>query len=158
MYLAYLMQCDGYLDHYDRSIVDLLTRDGRLSITELAERVGLTKTPVQARLKRLEANGVIKGFHARVDHALLGCSHVAFVQVRLDNTTAHALESFNEAVRTIGAIEQCHMIAGDFDYLLKVRTRDINTYREVLGERISALPHVAHTATHVAMLAVVEPG
>ncbi|MEM7406551.1 MAG: Lrp/AsnC family transcriptional regulator [Pseudomonadota bacterium] len=146
------------LDRFDLAIVEALRENARLTITELAELVGLTKTPVQLRLKRLVNDGIIRGFHARVDHALLGRSHVAFVQVRLDKTTARALEAFNQAVREIGTIEQCHMIAGDYDYLLKVRTADIETYREVLGERISALPHVAHTATHVAMLSVVDNG
>ena len=80
--------------------------------------------------------------------------HIAFVEVKLANTTGKAPNAFNAAVRKLVEIEQCHMIAGGFDYLLKVRTGDIAAYRHVLGEKISALPHVAQSSTYVAMEAV----
>lgn len=79
---------------------------------------------------------------------------VAFVEVKLSNTAEQALNAFNAAVRKLAEVEQCHMIAGGFDYLLKVRTGDIIAYRQVLGEKISALPHVAQSSTYVAMEAV----
>ncbi|MCE8467541.1 Lrp/AsnC ligand binding domain-containing protein, partial [Rhodovulum sulfidophilum] len=82
--------------------------------------------------------------------------HVAFVELRLSDTREAALRAFNAAVRAIPEIEECHMIAGGFDYLLKVRTADMAAYREVMGERISALPHVANSSTFVAMEAVKE--
>jgi len=145
------------LDNYDYSILSILAISARISITELAERVGLSKSPVQARLKKLETQRYILGYQARLNNDLLGKSHVAFVQIKLNNTTAHALETFNRAVKEITAVEQCHMMAADFDYLLKVRTSDINTYRIVLGESISSLPYVAHTSTFVSMAAVVDP-
>lgn len=145
------------LDKFDQAILSTLAVEGRLSITELAERVGLSKSPVQARLRKLEAQRYILGYHAKLNNDLLGRSHVAFVQIKLNNTTAQALEAFNRAVREIEVVEQCHMMAADFDYLLKVRTDDINTYRQVLGERISSLPHVAQTSTFVSMAAVVDP-
>ncbi|MEP4150377.1 MAG: Lrp/AsnC ligand binding domain-containing protein, partial [Lentilitoribacter sp.] len=91
-----------------------------------------------------------------VDYQKLERGHVAFAEVKLRDTTKNALLSFNKAVETIPEIEQCHMIAGPFDYLLKVRTKDINAYREVLGEKISALPHVASSSTYVAMESVKE--
>ena len=81
----------------------------------------------------------------------MGEGHVAFVQVKLSDTRSAALDAFNRAVQSVAEIEQCHMIAASFDYLLKVRTTDIAAYRRVLGERISALPHVAQTSTFVAM-------
>jgi len=145
------------LDNYDYSILSNLAIAGRLSITELAERVGLSKSPVQARLKKLETQRYILGYHARLNSELLGKSHVAFVQIKLNNTTAHALDAFNRAVKEIAAVEQCHMMAADFDYLLKVRTSDINNYRAVLGESISSLPYVAHTSTFVSMASVIDP-
>ena len=151
------------LDRIDRRIIEALSRDGRMPVTALAARVGLTKTPCQTRLKRLIDTGVITGFRAIVDPRRIGRQHVAFVEVKLSDTTEPALDAFNRAVAALTEIEQCHMIAGPFDYLLKVRTRDIASYRRVLGERISALPHVANTSTYVSMEAVkdtssVEPG
>jgi Lrp/AsnC family leucine-responsive transcriptional regulator len=146
------------LDRYDRAILRILSVDGRISATELARRVGLTKSPVQARLKRLEETGVITGYRAQLDPIRMGLAHVAFVEVRLSDTREAALQAFNRAVLAVPEIEECHMIASRFDYLLKVRTADIQDYRRVLAERISALPHVAQTSTYVAMESVREGG
>jgi len=138
-------------DRIDRNILAALSRDGRLSMSELAREVGLSRTPVQARVQRLEREGFIRGYAALVDRERMGEGHVAFVQVTLSDTRSAALDAFNRAVIGIAEVEQCHMIAASFDYLLKVRTKDIAAYRRVLGERISALPHVEHTSTFVAM-------
>ena len=94
------------------------------------------------------------GYRAVLDPIRIGRDHVAFVEVRLSDTREAALSAFNEAVRGVPEIEQVHMIAGSFDYLLKVRTSDMHSYRRVLAEGISSLPHVAHTSTYVAMQAV----
>jgi Lrp/AsnC family leucine-responsive transcriptional regulator len=107
-------------------------------------------------MKRLEDAGVITGYRAGLDPIKMGLAHVAFVEVRLSDTREAALQAFNRAVMAIPEVEQCHMIASRFDYLLKVRTSDIQDYRRVLAERISALPHVAGTSTYVAMEAVKE--
>jgi Lrp/AsnC family leucine-responsive transcriptional regulator len=149
---------DFSLDKTDRKILDIVSADARISITELARQVALSKTPVLARLKRLEKQGVIRGYSAQIDPVRLGLDHVAFVEVKLSDTREKALSAFNAAVAAVPEIEECHMIAGAFDYLLKVRTRDMTRYRIVLGERISSMPHVAHTATHVAMQAVKDGG
>ena len=149
---------DLSLDKTDRKILDIVSADARVSITELARQVALSKTPVLARLKRLEKQGVIRGYSAQIDPVRLGLDHVAFVEVKLSDTREKALSAFNAAVVAVPEIEECHMIAGAFDYLLKVRTRDMTRYRIVLGERISSMPHVAHTATHVAMQAVKDGG
>ncbi|WP_265517985.1 Lrp/AsnC family transcriptional regulator [Nitratireductor luteus] len=141
----------GQLDRIDRNIVDALSRNARLSLSALAQEVGLSKTPVQTRLRRLEEEGYIRGYAALVDRERMGEGHIAFVQVTLSDTRSSALEAFNKAALAVPEIEQCHMIAASFDYLLKIRTRDIKAYRRVLGERISALPHVSHTSTFVAM-------
>lgn len=146
------------IDSFDRAILDILSADGRISITELSGRIGLSKTPTQARLRRLEADGVITGYRAILDPIRIGRDHVAFVEVKLTDTREAALSAFNAAVRKVPEIEQCHMLAARFDYLLKVRTQDMSAYREVLAERISTLPHVAHTSTFVAMQAVKEGG
>ncbi|MDC0948484.1 Lrp/AsnC family transcriptional regulator [Gammaproteobacteria bacterium] len=144
------------LDPYDRKIIAILQQHGRITVTALAERIGLSKTPCQQRLKRLERDGVILGYGARVDSHKLGQGHVAFVQVTLSDTRAASLRAFNEAVHRIPEIEQCHMIAGGYDYLLKVRSADIGDYKTVFSHRLAALPHVEHTSTFVAMESVKE--
>ena len=128
------------MDRIDQKILQELQADARLSIVELSRRVGLTKTPCAERVRRLEKAGVIRGYHAALDADAVGAGHVVLVQVLLSST-----------VRRIPEIVSCHMIAGDFDYLLKVRTRDINEYRKVMGEHISGLPSVKQTHTYVVM-------
>ncbi|MCK4712443.1 MAG: Lrp/AsnC ligand binding domain-containing protein [Marinosulfonomonas sp.] len=144
------------LDRFDRMILKIMAADGRISVTELARQIGLSKSPTQARLKRLEADGYITGYRALLDPIRLGLDHVAFVEVSLSDTREVALAAFNAAVREVPEIEQCHMLAANFDYLLKVRVQDMAAYRAVLGEKISSLPHVASTSTYVAMQAVKE--
>lgn len=146
------------LDVFDRKILDALAIEGRVSVTELARRIGLSKSPTQARLRRLEETGVIRGYRALYDPILLGRDHVAFVEVKLLDTRESALAAFNKAVMKVSEVEQCHLIAGAFDYLLKVRTAGMTGYRAVLAEKISTLPHVASTSTYVAMQAVKEEG
>ena len=142
------------LDTYDIKIIDALMQDGRLAVTELAKRVGISKSPCQARLKKLQKNGYILGFTAQVDYAKLNMEQVAFVEVKMSDTHEAMLESFNDAAKLIAEIEECHLIAGSFDYLLKIRTSDVNAYRKVLGESISTLPGVASTSTYVSMQSV----
>ncbi len=144
------------LDQFDRKILSVLGEDGRISIADLGRRIGLTKTPTQARLKRLETAGVITGYRAMVDPIRMGLDHVAFVEVKLNDTREAALAKFNAAITRIPEIEQAHMMASHFDYLLKVRTQSMSAYRTVLGEKISSLPHVSATSTYVAMEAVKE--
>ncbi|HZG32958.1 MAG TPA: Lrp/AsnC family transcriptional regulator [Sphingopyxis sp.] len=144
------------LDEFDRKILAILGRDGRITYTDLAAQVGLSKTPCQQRVKRLVDSGLIVGFRAIVDPAKVGLDHVAFAEVKLSDTREEALRQFNAAVRQIPEVEECHMIASSFDYLLKVRTPDIRRYRIVLGEKISSLPHVASTSTFVAMETILE--
>lgn len=146
------------LDGFDQAILRVLAREGRISVTDLADRISLSKSPTQARLRRLEKAGFITGYQARLDHQRLGQGHVAFVEVKLSDTREAALSAFNAAVRGLVEVEECHMIAGAFDYLLKVRSADILDYRRILAERISSLPHVASTSTHVAMESVKEGG
>lgn len=146
------------LDGFDRKIIAALMEDGRVTVTDLARKVGLSKTPCQIRLRRLLDRGVIQGFRAIIDPTQLGLDHVAFTEVKLSDTREKALEEFNAAARRIPEVEECHMIASSFDYLLKVRTADIRRYRIVLGEKISSLPHVASTSTFVAMETVKDRG
>lgn len=144
------------IDRFDRAMLHILLAEGRISITDLALRIGLSKSPTQARLRRLERDGVITGYRAQVDPIRLGLDHVSFVELSLNDTREAALAAFNAAVRRIPEVEQVHLIAGNFDYLLKIRTQSMADYRRVLAEQISTLPHVSKTSTYVAMEAVKE--
>lgn len=152
------MTDDVSLDALDQRILSTLATDGRISMTALGQKVGLSKTPVTARVKRLEALGVITGYRAEFSAQKLGLEHVAFLEIRLSDTREQSLRAFNAAVRQIPEVESCHMIAGGFDYLVKIRTRDIRDYRRVLGEHVSRLPHVASTSTYVSMESVLDTG
>jgi Lrp/AsnC family leucine-responsive transcriptional regulator len=104
-----------------------------MTVTDLSAKVGLSKTPCQIRLKKLIDQGYIRGFRAILNPQKLGLDHIAFVEVRLSDTREKALAAFNAAVMKLNEVEECHMIAGSYDYLLKVRTSDIKSYRMVLG-------------------------
>ena len=144
------------LDAIDRRILAILVADARIPLTELARAVGLSKTPVAQRLKRLEETGIITGYRAILSPLKLGLTHVTYVEVRLSDTRQKALEQFNAAVRAIPEIEECYMIAGGFDYLIKVRSRDMADFRRIMAEKISGLPHISNTSSYVSMEAVVE--
>ena len=146
------------IDRFERKMLDILQTNGRISVSELARRVGLSKSPCQTRLKRLIDNEVILGFRAVLNPRQLDLEHVAFTEVKLSDTREEALNAFNRAIQTIPEIDQCHMIAGPFDYLLKVRSKDIANYRKILGETISTLPYVSSTSTYIAMQSVKDTG
>ena len=144
------------MDSYDKKILTIMAIDGRISVAKLANSIGLSKTPTLKRLRKLEKTGYITGYQAQLDFDLLNEAHVAFINVTLSDTTAASLKEFNDAVKKLVAVEQCNMIAGNFDYLLKVRTTDIQEYRHLLGEQIAALPYVSHTSTFVSMETVCD--
>ena len=144
------------LDQTNRKILAELVANARIPISELARKVGLSKTPVTQRIKQLEEMGLITGYRAILSPLRLGLTHVTYVEVRMSDTRQRALEQFNDAVRAISEVEECYLIAGGFDYLLKVRSHDMADYRRIMGEKISALPHVHATSSYVAMEAVVE--
>lgn len=140
------------IDAIDRRILDELERDGRLSIVELSERVNLTNTPCSERVKRLERDGYIKGYRATLNMDMLGFGHLTVVQVSLAATGGdNSLDAFNAAIGLVPEIESCLMLAGSFDYLLTVRTRDIVHFREVLGDKINKLPGILHTNSFAVM-------
>ena len=149
--MALKLKNTDQLDSIEIKIIEELSKEGRLPITALAERIGISKTPCQARLKRLIADGFILGFKATINPKKLANQHIAFLQVKLKTTTKQALFEFNQAVKAVAEIEQCHMIASSFDYLLKVRTKDIDSYRSVLTDSISTLPHIDNTSTHISL-------
>ena len=144
------------LDDFDMKIIKELGKNARVSVADLSKRVGLSKTPCHNRIKRLEAEGFITGYRVLLDPVKMNLSHVAFVEVKLSSTRTSALQEFNDAIMQHPEIEQCHMLAGSYDYLLKVRGSDIVMFREFLGETLAMLPHVQTTSTHVSMEAVKE--
>lgn len=139
------------LDVIDKRILMELQRNGRMSIVELASKVHLTKTPCAERVRRLERSGVIRGYRADIDPNQLGAGFVIIVQVTLNQTSDNALDRFNEAVKRIPEVQTCFLLAGQFDYMLIIRTSDIAQYRNVLGDRIGKLPGVQQTNSFVAM-------
>ena len=144
------------LDNIDNNILRILQNDGRNSILNLAERVGLTKTPCLTRLRRLEKTGYIDGYQARINPHKVDQSYLVYVQIKLENTTSQTLRNFNQAARATPDIMSCHMLSGGYDYLLKIRTRDMASYRELLGDVIASLPGVLTTASFPVMEEVMD--
>lgn len=146
------------LDQIDHRIIEALTANARMPLTDLARTVGLSKTPVAARIKRLESDGIIKGYRAVLSAVSLGLTHVTYVEAKLTDTREKALSAFNDAVHLIPEVEECYMISGGFDYLLKIRTQGMPEFRALMAERISTLPYLASTSSYVSMEAIVEVG
>ena len=141
------------LDKTDLLILSLLQVEGRMSNVDLARRVNLSASPCLERVRRLEAAGLIEGYSARLNAPALGYGTSAFIQVTLDRTTAEVFDRFRDAVITTPEVAECHMVAGGFDYLLKLRLTGMDAYRAVLT-RIVDLPGVAQTHTYVVIEAI----
>lgn len=139
------------LDRIDRRILDLLQRDGRISNLKLAEGVSLSPTAVLARVQRLTREGYILGYEARLNPIKLGAGMLVFVEVLLDRTTPNVFDQFKAAVQVQPQILECHMVAGGFDYLLKTRCADMNSYRDFAGRVLWQLPGVRETRTYAVM-------
>jgi Lrp/AsnC family leucine-responsive transcriptional regulator len=143
-------------DFIDLALLDALQADGRLPVVELAKRVHLSPTPCTLRMRRLEQDGVIAGYHARLNPKALGRGLMVFVTVSLKATDEATLKAFNTAVKPVKPILECHMVGGGFDYLLKIRVRDMAEYRDILGGIIGALPMVESTHSYFVMEEVKE--
>ena len=143
-----------HIDRIDRRILDVLQRDGRISNLKLAEAVALSPTAVLARVQRLTREGYILGYEARLNPLKLGAGMLVFVEILLDRTNANVFEQFRAAVQVRPEIMECHLVAGGFDYLLKIRTADMNSYRAFSGDVLWQLPGVRETRTYTVMEAV----
>jgi len=139
------------LDRIDRLILKRLQANGRESVSELAREVHLTTSPCLERVRRLEADGYIEGYAALLNPNALGAGLLAFVEVRVDRTTPEVFQTFRAGVEALEEVVECHMVAGGFDYLIKIRVADMEAYRKFLGERLAILPGIAQTHTYVAM-------
>lgn len=143
------------LDRIDLTILDTLQKDGRISNNDLAKIINLSASPCLDRVRRLEKEGYIERYGAYLNSAKLNYAMSAFVQVTLERTKGDVFEEFRAAVVKIKEVAECHMVAGGFDYLLKLRFADMEAYREVLG-MIVELPAVSQTHTYVVMQNVKE--
>ncbi|MBM20992.1 MAG: ArsR family transcriptional regulator [Stappia sp.] len=142
------------LDRTDRRILDVLQADGRITTTDLAQRVNLSPTATAERMKRLMREGYILRFSAELDPERLGLGLLVFVQVKLDRTTPDVFDAFAEAVKRVPQVLECHMVAGGFDYLVKARVSDMTAYRRLLADAVLDLPGVRETHTYAVMEAV----
>lgn len=143
------------IDKIDREILRLLQADGRLPNAELAQRVGLSASACFRRLQRLEQDGVISGYHAALDGETIGKPTTVFIEVTLSSQGSAALDAFERAVAACDDVLECHLMSGDFDYLLRVAVADMRDYERVHRQRVAAFPHVARIRTAFAMRAVV---
>lgn len=138
-------------DSIDASLLRILQLDGRISTVDLAERLRLSPTATGERLKRLTRAGYITGYRAQLNPDKLDLGLLVFIEVMLDKTTAAIFDRFSEEVRRVPEILECHMVAGGFDYLLKVRVKDMAAYRRFLGQVMVDLPGVKETRTYAVM-------
>ncbi len=144
------------LDRTDRRILECLQADGRISNVALAKRVNLTPTPCLDRVKRLERDGYIRGYTALLEPKLVDAGLLVFVEIDLERTSPSAFRDFRREARRLPEVLDCHLVSGNFDYLLKARVRDMQAYRELLGEKILSLPGVNGSRSYVVMEEVKE--
>jgi Lrp/AsnC family transcriptional regulator, leucine-responsive regulatory protein len=144
------------LDKLDRSILRVLQQEGRISMKDLGERVGLSITPCIERVKRMERDGVITGYYAKVDPAALGAKLLMFVEITLNQKSASAFAQFRREVLRIPEVQECHLVSGDFDYLIKARIREMAEYRKLLGDILLQLPGAAQSKSYVVMEEIKE--
>ena len=144
------------LDAIDLKILEELQRDGRLSNVALARSIGLSPTPCTERVRALEAAGIIAGYSARLDAQRLDLGLLVFIEIAIDRTSQDAFDQFAGAMMRIPQVQECHMVAGGFDYLIKVRVPDMAAYREFLGEVLSKVSGIRETHTYAVMERVKE--
>lgn len=143
-------------DRTDLKILDLLQRQGRMSMTELGEQIGLSTSPCSERVKRLERLGLITGYHARVDPAALGRPLLVFMEITLSQKSPQIFETIRRELGQMPEVLECHLISGSFDYLVKLRLRAMSEYRELLGTILKKVPVPAQSNSYVVMEEVKE--
>ena len=144
------------LNRIDRNILRTLQKDARISYAELARQVGLSTTPCKERVKRLQRDGVIRGYQAILDPEHLDAALVVFVQIRLNRTSQDIFEEFKRSAADIPEVQECYLVSGNFDYLIKARVADMAAYRQFLGETLLTLPGVQESTSYVVMEQVKE--
>lgn len=144
------------LDRTDRLILDILQQDGRIAISELAARVNLSTTPCSERVKRLERDGIIMGYHARLNPEKLEKNLLVFLEIKLSAKSGDVFEQVARDLSEIPEVLECHLISGDFDYLVKARLKEMSAYRRLLGDLLKKLPSSASSHSYVVMEEVKE--
>jgi len=139
------------IDRIDRNILVELQKNARLSNVELSKRVGLSPTPCLERVKRLEKEDYIKGYQAILNPEKLEAALLVLVEITLTKTSPDVFDDFSNAVHELDVIQECHLVSGDFDFLLKTRVADMAAYRELLGDTLLRLPAVSESRTYVVM-------
>lgn len=139
------------LDRLDQKILSRLQEDGRISMAQLARELHLSVTPCVERVKRLEEQGYITAYRAELSPSHMGQHLLAYVQVALDRTTPEVFDRFRTAMEVLDFVQEAHMVAGGFDYLLKIRVRDMKEYRSVLSAHITCIRGVQQTHTYFVM-------
>ena len=146
-----LVKTPKHIDKIDRRILFELQKEGKMSNVDLAKIVGLSPSPCLERVKRLEDRGYIVGYYAKLDPNLLGASMLVFVEITLTKTSVDIFEEFASAVQKQEDIQECHLVSGNFDFLLKARVADMASYRKLLGDTLLRLPGVSASRTYVVM-------
>jgi len=146
------------LDRIDIKILNELQANAKISNVELARRVNLSPTPCLERVKRLEINRFITGYRTELNPHKLGASLLSFVEIKLNHTSKDVFKEFKTAVKQLPEVLECHLVSGDFDYLLKTRVADMQAYRELLGETLLTLPGVSSSRSYMVMEEVKESG
>lgn len=144
------------IDRIDKKILKLLQSNGRISNIELSKAISLSPTPCLERVKRLEKNGYIKGYTALLDPKALGAELLVFVEITLTRNSSDIFNEFNQAVILLPPVLECHLVSGNFDYLIKARVANMEEYRKFLGETLLTLPGVADSRSYVVMEEVKE--
>lgn len=142
---------DRIIDRIDKNILFELQKDGRLSNVELSKRVGLSPTPCLERVKRLEKEQYITSYQANLNSAKLDQALLIFVEITLTKTSPDVFDDFAAAVHKLDVIQECHLVSGNFDFLLKTRVKDMLAYRQLLGDTLLRLPAVSESRTYVVM-------
>ena len=144
------------LDRTDRKILDILQRQGRISMTDLAEQIGLSTSPCSERVRRMEREGVITGYHARVDPKAIGKTLLVFIEIKLSSKSGDVFDEVRQELLHIPEVMECHLVSGGFDYLVKARLRAMSDYRDLLGDILKKLPVTAESQSYVVMEEVKE--
>ncbi len=139
------------LDRIDRNILDILQREGRLPMTELAQRIGLSTSPCSERVRRMERDGVITGYHARVSPKALGKNLLVFVEITLASKSDQIFDKVRDELLHVPDVQECHLVSGVFDYLVKARLGGMDEYRNLLGDILKKLPVNAQSNSYVVM-------
>ena len=137
------------LDRIDRRILNVLQKDGRIANVELARQVNLTPTPCLERVKRLEKDGFITDYVALINPVKANAALCAYIEIQLVSSTTEAFKRFNQEMLDLPEVQECQMVAGGFDYLIKIRVADMQHYQRFLGEKLASIRDISQTHTYV---------